>query len=148
MIPPLTPSVSWTERYETLRSHVLNGDRVFASKPLSLVLWLAQGMAGWMREWTKVVDVAPPPAVVPPPRQFIVHRFIEMGTHHNGTSNVSNFRHRCTTGAPLISAIPFRMRSFNSSQEATRIPRRKVRAIFPNRVSTKFSHEPWVGVCT
>jgi hypothetical protein len=71
MIPPLTPSAPWTERYETLRSHVLNGDCVFASKPLSLVLWLAKGMAGWMREWTKVVDVAPPPTGVPPLRQFV-----------------------------------------------------------------------------
>jgi hypothetical protein len=70
MIPPITPSTSWTERYETLRRHVLNGDHVFDSKPLSLVLWLAQGMAGWMRAWTKAVEVAPSPAVVPPPLRF------------------------------------------------------------------------------
>jgi len=42
----------------------------------------------------------------------------------------------------LISAIPLSMRSRSSSQEATRIPRKNVRAIFPKRVSTKFSHDP------
>src|ERR1017187_9728895 len=78
----------------------------------------------------------------------LVYRFIETGTYYRGFSNASNFRHQWTTGATLISAIPLRTRSFNSSQEATRIPRRKVRAIFPNKVSTKFSHDPCVGVCT
>src|SRR5439155_4193992 len=79
---------------------------------------------------------------------LLVYRFIETGTYYNGTSNASNFRQRCTTGATLISVIPLSMRSLNSSQEATRIPRRNVRAIFPNRVSTRFNHDPWVGVCT
>ena len=72
----------------------------------------------------------------------IVYRFIDTGTYYSGTCSASNFRQRCTTGATLISVIPLRMRSFNSSQEATRIPRRNVRAIFPNRVSTRLSHEP------
>jgi hypothetical protein len=67
MIPPITPSASWIERYETLRRHVLNGDHVFESKPLSLALWLAQGMAGWMRGWTQAVEAVPSPAVVPLP---------------------------------------------------------------------------------
>src|SRR6266436_3935620 len=79
---------------------------------------------------------------------LLVYRFMETGTYYNGTSNASNFRQRCTTGATLISVIPLRMRSLNSSQEATRIPRRNVRAIFPNKVSTRFNHDPWVGVCT
>ena len=67
MILPLTPSTTWIERYETLRRHVLDGSHVFDSQPLSLVLWLAHGMAGWMRHWAKAVEVAPSPAVVPPP---------------------------------------------------------------------------------
>ena len=71
----------------------------------------------------------------------LVHRFIERGTYC-GASNASNFPQRCTTGAALISAIPLSMRTRNSSQEATRIPRKKVRAIFPKRVSTRLSHEP------
>jgi hypothetical protein len=70
MIPPITPSTSWSERYEALRRHVLNGAPVFESQPLSLVVWLAQGMAGWMREWTKAVQTAPSPAVVPRPLPF------------------------------------------------------------------------------
>ena len=47
----------------------------------------------------------------------------------------------------MISAMPCRMRSLNSSQDWTRIWRRKVGVILPNNVSTMLSHEPWVGVC-
>jgi hypothetical protein len=71
MIPPSTLSTSWSERYEALRRHVLNDGHVFESQPLGLVLWLAQGMAGWMREWTKAVQAAPLPAVVPRPLPFV-----------------------------------------------------------------------------
>jgi hypothetical protein len=49
MIPSTvqTAAVVWGERYEALRRHVL-GDPVLSAQPLSLVLWLAHGMAGWM----------------------------------------------------------------------------------------------------
>jgi hypothetical protein len=67
---PLTPSTTWVERYETLRRHVLDGHHVFDSEPLSLVRWLAHGMAGWMRHWAKAVEVASSPAVVAPPLRF------------------------------------------------------------------------------
>jgi hypothetical protein len=67
MILPTTPSTAWIERYETLRRHVLNGCPIFDSEPLSLVFWLAHGMAGWMRDWAKAVEVAPSPTVVPLP---------------------------------------------------------------------------------
>src|ERR1035438_5126593 len=91
----------------------------------------------------------PPEATARPyTGHILVYRFIDTGTYHRGFSSASNFRHRCTTGATLISVIPLSIRSLNSSQEATRIPRRNVRAIFPNKVSTKFSHDPCVGVCT
>lgn len=70
MIPPLTSPATWIERYETLRRHVLQGGQIFDSEPLSLVLWLAQGRAGWMRHWTQAVEVSPSPAVVPPPRRL------------------------------------------------------------------------------
>jgi len=66
MMPHITPS-PWTERYETLRQQVLKGAQVFESRPLSLAIWLAQGMAGWMRGWTQAVELAPSPAVVPLP---------------------------------------------------------------------------------
>ncbi len=67
MIPPGTPSSIWTDRYETLRRHVSPGGRVLDGEPLSLGLWVAQGMAGWMRRWSKAVAVAPPSAAPPPP---------------------------------------------------------------------------------
>src|SRR5260370_27771252 len=40
------------------------------------------------------------------------------------------------------------MRSFSSFFDSTRIFRRNVRVILPNRVSTMFSQEPCVGVST
>ena len=69
-MPHITPPVSWTDRYEALRRYVVNGGHVFETHPLSLAIWLAQGMAGWMRGWTQAVEVAPSPAVVPLPVQF------------------------------------------------------------------------------
>ena len=67
MILNLTPSNAWIERYEALRRHVLHGCQILDSDPLSLVLWLAHGMAGWMRHWAKAVEVAPA-ATLPPLR--------------------------------------------------------------------------------
>jgi len=67
MNPTLTSSTIWTERYESLRRHALHGCQIFDSAPLSLVLWLAHGMAGWMRHWTKAVEAAPSPTAIPPP---------------------------------------------------------------------------------
>jgi hypothetical protein len=64
MMPHITPSASWTERYETLRRYIMNDNHVFESSPLGLALWLAQGMAGWMRGWTQAVQVASSPALV------------------------------------------------------------------------------------
>jgi hypothetical protein len=45
-----TAAAVWVERYETLRRHVL-GEPFLPTIPLSLTLWLAHGMAGWMRHW-------------------------------------------------------------------------------------------------
>ena len=70
MISQTKPSTTWVERYETLRHHVLNDYPVFDSEPLSLVLWLAYGMAGWMCQWAKAVEGVPSPAVVPPQARF------------------------------------------------------------------------------
>ena len=71
MISSPTPSATWVERYETLRLHVLDNRPVLDVQPLGLVLWLAQGMVGWMRCWAKAVETPPPsPAVVAPLRPF------------------------------------------------------------------------------
>jgi hypothetical protein len=53
-------AVSWTERYETLRHYVLEGRQRLQSQPLGLALWTAQGMAGWMRQWTQLLGYAEP----------------------------------------------------------------------------------------
>jgi hypothetical protein len=65
MIPSRTPSSRWVERYETLRQQVLNARPVLDLQPLGLILWLAQGMAGWMRRWNQAVEVVPSSVVVP-----------------------------------------------------------------------------------
>jgi hypothetical protein len=67
MMATVTPPIAWIERYEALRRHVLLGCQIFDRTPLSLVLWLGQGMAGWMRHWAKAVELAPSPAAAPPP---------------------------------------------------------------------------------
>ncbi|HXP60901.1 MAG TPA: hypothetical protein VN829_10445 [Dongiaceae bacterium] len=67
MISSRTPSSIWVERYEALRHHVLNAGPVLDLQPLGLVLWLAQGMAGWMCQWTEAVEMGPSSAPVPSP---------------------------------------------------------------------------------
>lgn len=51
-------AATWTERYETLRRYVLAGQQRLPSQPLGLALWLAKGMAGWMRQWTQWLEPA------------------------------------------------------------------------------------------
>lgn len=67
MISSPIQSTIWIERYETLRRHVLSGQRVLQSEPLSLVLWLANGMAGWMRRWEKGPELTSQLTATPPP---------------------------------------------------------------------------------
>jgi hypothetical protein len=43
-------AITWTQRYETLRHYVLEGRQRLQSQPLGLALWMAKGMAGWMRQ--------------------------------------------------------------------------------------------------
>lgn len=69
MISTPTPSANWEERYETLRFHVLDDRPVLNLEPLGFVLWLAQGMAGWMDCWVEAVAAPrPSPAIAPPSR--------------------------------------------------------------------------------
>ena len=68
MKAPSTSSAAWAERYETLRRYVLEGRQRLETQPLGLALWVAKGMAGWMRQWMEVTQGAPPPprpAVLP-----------------------------------------------------------------------------------
>ena len=64
-----TSASSWTERYEALRQYVLEGRQRLQAQPLGLALWVAQGMAGWMKPWQELV-MMPAPAIglpAPPP---------------------------------------------------------------------------------
>src|SRR5580704_15612001 len=75
----------------------------------------------------------------------LVDRFTKRYPHQL-VSRASKFFQRWITGEALISAIPLRRRSLSSARDFTRMCRRKVRAIFPNRVSTILSQEPCLGV--
>jgi len=46
-----TASATWAERYEILRRYVVEGRQRLPAQPLGLALWLAKGMAGWMKQW-------------------------------------------------------------------------------------------------
>ena len=76
--------------------------------------------------------------------RLLVVRSIKTNTYQ--VTPRSNLFQRNTTGAALISAMPFRIRCFRSSFEVTRMCRRKVRAIFEKAHSIKLSHEPCLGV--
>jgi len=61
----VTGAALWVERYEGLRQYVLEGRQRLQSQPLGLALWVAQGMAGWMGQWRRCLEPAPPPVAGP-----------------------------------------------------------------------------------
>jgi hypothetical protein len=63
----LTAATSWTERYEALRHHVLEGRHRLQAQPLGLALWVGQGMAGWMKQWRELITTPAPPIGLPAP---------------------------------------------------------------------------------
>ena len=67
--PPLAAAI-WTERYETLRQHVLEGRQVLGADPLGLILLFRQGVAGWMRCWSELVEPTLPTSVSPLPSSW------------------------------------------------------------------------------
>src|SRR6266849_10097315 len=58
----------------------------------------------------------------------------------------SLYFHLNTTGSSFTSFRYRSIRVFNSAFELTRIPRNNVRASLPKKDSTRFSHEPCLGV--
>ena len=56
----------WAERYETLRRYVLEGRQRLQSQPLGLALWMARGMAGWIRQWRQLLQPAGAPVLAVP----------------------------------------------------------------------------------
>jgi hypothetical protein len=67
MNPASTAARSWTERYEALRQYVLEGQQRLATQPWGLALWVAQGMAGWMKQWRELITTPIPPIGWPTP---------------------------------------------------------------------------------
>ena len=67
MIKPFpNGSISWVQRYEAVRQHVLGGREILTVPPLGLVVLLQHGVAGWMRRWTdEVVDKVVPAVTAP-----------------------------------------------------------------------------------
>lgn len=55
----LSSATVWTERYEVLRRYVLEGQQRLQTQPLGLALWLARGMAGWMKQWSELIQPTP-----------------------------------------------------------------------------------------
>jgi hypothetical protein len=88
-----TAAAVWVERYEALRRHFL-GDPVLSARPLSLVLWLAHGMAGWMGHWKMENEGTVKPTSVLPPRSpaattwqgQLTHLLAQMTSQHLQTS--------------------------------------------------------------
>jgi hypothetical protein len=69
--PDLSPATSpapatWKHRYEALRQLAVAGSLVFEADPLGLVLLLRQGVAGWMRSWSGLIERTTDAAVSPP----------------------------------------------------------------------------------
>jgi hypothetical protein len=42
---------AWKQRYEALRQLAVEGRQILEAEPLGLVLFLREGVAGWMRRW-------------------------------------------------------------------------------------------------
>ncbi len=49
------PTVSWKQRYETLRQLMTGSSPIAGTEPLGLVLLVRQGMARWMRSWPESI---------------------------------------------------------------------------------------------
>lgn len=47
----LDSSRCWSQRYESLRAHVLQPPHLLEETPLSLIALMNDGLAGWMRRW-------------------------------------------------------------------------------------------------
>lgn len=56
MNAPPRAAALWTECYESLRQHAVDGSSVLSAHPLGRILLSRQGVAGWMRGWRELVD--------------------------------------------------------------------------------------------
>jgi hypothetical protein len=56
-----TNAPDWAQRYEDLRAHTLGSLAVVQSQAWGLVVFIQQGMRGWMRAWQDPVRPASEP---------------------------------------------------------------------------------------
>jgi len=66
-VNPASCSAAWAERYEVLRRYVVEGRARLQTQPLGLALWAAKGMAGWMKQWSRLAEATaglPKPTVL------------------------------------------------------------------------------------
>lgn len=54
-----TTTAAWKQRYEVLRQLAVAGSQILEADPLGLVLLLRQGVAGWMRSWSRLAQTPP-----------------------------------------------------------------------------------------
>ena len=64
------PTVSWKQRYETLRQLMTEGSPITGTEPLGLVLLVRQGMARWLRSWPESIR-AQTTAILPDPMLLV-----------------------------------------------------------------------------
>jgi hypothetical protein len=89
---PSPAPATWKQRYEALRQLAAAGSLVLGVDPLGLVLLLRQGVAGWMRSWSGLIETATetpavpasPPPVIPtsPWQQQVTELLAQMSLAH------------------------------------------------------------------
>jgi len=88
---PSHPPATWKQRYEALRQLAVAESLVLGVDPLGLVLLLRQGVAGWMRSWSGLIETttqtpvsASPPPVIPtsPWQQQLTELLAQMSLAH------------------------------------------------------------------
>jgi hypothetical protein len=64
LLPSATSTAIWSQRYEALRNHALEGQGQLGAMPRSLALLRGRGLAGWIRGWQEMTAPRPVPTLV------------------------------------------------------------------------------------
>lgn len=65
--PPAAAAALWKQRYEALRQLAVAEGQIFGVDPLDFVLLLRQGVAAWMRHWSRLTPAPPASPLSPSP---------------------------------------------------------------------------------